>query len=118
MSTYADDKKLVKLLVDNYGLDEEELKGLLTTLEPRKKVAKKASPKKVGSQKIVVSEYSEKAGIIKGLDTRQDPQLKEAVSEAKLFRWNGNLGGWVFPLKKMDEVKSFLKENKLKFVEE
>lgn len=114
MSSYSTDKKLISLLVETYDLEEEELKCLLKTLEPRKKVVKKTK-KPASAATVLIEHYSEKAGLIKGLDYRENPALKDAVKELGLLRWNAGLKGFIFSWAKLEKVQDFLDEQSIKY---
>ena len=89
---------LEKFLAKNYNLPKSVILCICEILDEYKK-----EPVEVPDV-VTLKKYSEKAGIVTGLDYRNDKKLASVMKDLKILKWNPSLGGFIYPLSKHDTL--------------
>lgn len=113
---------IVSLIAEKFSISEDDLENVLTKSGGKRvtggetKAGRAESTAVQKSTSILISNYSDKAIVVRG-DTKA---IKEALLKLG-GKWNTGLkggAGWIFPLKKKDDVCSTLTIDGVKYTDE
>ena len=100
---------LEKVLTKNYNLPPVMVSCISKILEEYKK-----APIEVPNI-ITLKKYSEKAGIVTGLDYRKDKKLATLIKGLGLLKWNATIGGFIYSFSRHEDLVEFLDGQKLDY---